>query len=619
MENDMFTNIKKMYDHKLYDCVIPAAGLLLTLMHNDRNLATQEVEYQVQHYLAGAQFEERQFRAALRTLQELIQQRSQMVRKRNGLTAIESVYAEFGDVEMRRRLAECYKQLGNTQMAIRVLLQVPVKSRTPRINLMLARLQHYGDANSSGRNKAEALYAYKEVIRECPMALPLIQEMLEMGCEGSEVNSLVMNAATLPPDIDWLSIYVKALAQMFNCRHLDAARTFEQLTADSCLRCSEHLLLATGKCYYYHGQLFQAEQCLSAALRSNPYNLEVMGVLSVVMELGEYPMAERDQLYAKLDYELESVSEHPHLITAHQLFLRAHFMFVERKFERGLGLLRRCLQLEPRHPEALLLRARLYTDMERYTEAAGAYRDAQIHLPYRFEVFKGLFNCYLAQKRYAEAQAMCTLTLRRFQASARCYILFGRTLFSSGNPSVKKTARKFAQRALQIDANYMPAVALMADIYELEGNTGECLKLLEQHTTYHPHADFFVQMGNMQRMEKQPIKALEYYYKALGMNPKSLGALQGINSLKGSSLDIELIAGIKRSTEDKQPIVKPEFLGTGCIDSSSSLPNAGEAVSSCSNSPRSGRENEDVSELDTTSEQMWQDVDVEMVNLNTSF
>ncbi|XP_017035440.1 uncharacterized protein [Drosophila kikkawai] len=319
-----------------------------------------------------------------------------------------------------------------------------------------------------------------------------------------------------------------------------------------------------------------------------------MGVLSVVMVLGEYPMAERDQQI--------TVSEHPHLITAHQLFLRAHFMFVERKLERGLGLLRRCLQLEPRHPEALLQQARLYTDMERYTEAAGAYRDAQIHLPYRFEVFKGLFNCYLAQKRYAEAQAICTLTLRHFQASARCYILFGRTLFSSGNPSIKKTARKFAQRALQIDANYMSAVALMADIYELEGNTGECLKLLEEHTTYHPHADFFVQMGNM-RMKEQPIKALEYYYKALDMNPKSLGALPGINSLKGSSLDIVLIAGIKRSTEDKQPIVKPEFLGTDCIDSLSSLPNAGEAVS----------------ELDASSEQMWQDVDVDMVNLNTSF
>ncbi|KAH8362622.1 hypothetical protein KR200_010804, partial [Drosophila serrata] len=542
MENALFANVKKLYDHKLYECVIPAvcikpkeiqkisflrhkcgttrrhlqAGVLLTLLHNDRTLATQEVEYQVQHYLAGAQFKERQFRAAQRTLQELIHQRSLMVRKRNSnMAAIESVYAEFGDVEMRRRLAECYREIGNTRLAIGVLLQVPVKSRTPRINLMLARLQHYGGPSSAGRNKAEALYAYKEVIRECPMALPVIREMLEMGCDGSEVNSLVMNAAASPQDIEWLSIYVKALAQMLNCHHLDAARTFEQLSVGSCLRRSEHLLLATGKCYYYHGQFLKAEQCLSAALHANPYNLEAMGVLSVVLELGDYGMAERDRLYAQLVSEPEAETEHPHLVTAHHLFLRAHYMFVERKFERGLGLVRRCLQLEPRHPEALLLRARLYTEMERYTEAAVAYRDAQLHLPYRFEVFKGLFNCYLAQKRYTEAQAMCTLTLRSFQTSARCYILFGRTLFSSGNVEVKKTARKFAQRALQIDGNYMPAVALMADIYELEGETKECLKLLEHHTTCHPHADFFVQMGNMLRTERQPIKALEYYYKAL--------------------------------------------------------------------------------------------------------
>lgn len=166
----------------------------MTLLHNDRTLATPEVEYQVQLYLAGAQFKERQFRAALRTLQELIHLRTMMVGRKStcGLVALESAYAEFGDVEMRRRLAECYREIGDTRLAIGVLLQVPVKSRTPRINLMLARLQLHGTTTTT-RNKAEALFAYKEVIRECPMALPVIREMLEMGVDGNEVNSLVMN------------------------------------------------------------------------------------------------------------------------------------------------------------------------------------------------------------------------------------------------------------------------------------------------------------------------------------------------------------------------------------------------------------------------------------------
>ncbi|KAH8287565.1 hypothetical protein KR054_010289, partial [Drosophila jambulina] len=515
MENALFVNVKKLYDHKLYESVIPAASLLMTLLHNDRTLATQEVEYQVQLYLGAAQFKEHQFRAAQRTLQELIHQRSLLMRKRNcGVAAIESVYAEFGDVEMRRRLAECFRQMGNTQMAIGVLLQVPVKSRTPRINLMLAKLQHSG-GSSSGRNKTEALHAYKEVLRECPMALPVIWEMLQLGCEGSEVNSLVMNAATSPQDIDWLSGYVKALAQMLNCRHLDAARTLEQLSTGSALRRSELLQLATGKCYYYHGQLLKAEQCLSAALHANPYNLEAMGVLCVVLELGDRDKAERDRLYGRLAYEPEAESEHPRLVTSHHLFLRAHFTFVERKFERGLSLLRRCLQLEPGHPEALLLRARVYTEMVRYSDAVSAYRDAQLHLPYRFEVFRGIFNCYMAQQKYTEAKTICTHTLRHFQTSARCYVLFGRTLFSSDNPKVRKTARKFAQKALQIDGSYTPAVALMADFYELAGERRECLKLLEQHTTFHPNADSFVQMGNIMAKERQPIKALECYYKAL--------------------------------------------------------------------------------------------------------
>ncbi|XP_017054543.1 anaphase-promoting complex subunit 7 isoform X2 [Drosophila ficusphila] len=82
-------------------------------------------------------------------------------------------------------------------MATATLLQIPVKLRTPRVNLMLARLQHPGNGNGSGcANKAAALFAYIEVVRECPMALQVIEELLELKADGNEVNSLVLHAAT---------------------------------------------------------------------------------------------------------------------------------------------------------------------------------------------------------------------------------------------------------------------------------------------------------------------------------------------------------------------------------------------------------------------------------------
>lgn len=126
------------------------------------------------------------------------------------------------------------------------------------------------------------------------------------------------------------------------------------------------------------------------------------------------------------------------------------------------------------------------------------------------------------------------------------------------------------------------------------------------------------------------------------MNPKSQSALLGINSLKGSGTTLELIAlvgggdggggaDIKRSTSMENQLssggtpisdyVYPIAL-TDCIDSASSPPPLASREPLFPNSPvarsQSGRDNDEPSELDTTSERMWHDVDVDMVNLNTS-
>jgi len=165
------------------------------VLKNDRYVATLDVEYQVLLYLLNANYKERNYRAALRHFDEIIHKRRLMMRHKNAvLVAIESSYPEFGDAEQRRRAAECYRQIGNTDMAIETLLQVPPTLRSPRINLMLARLQHHGSRHGTTK-KSEAVLAYKEVIRECPMALQVIEALLELGVNGNEINSLVMHGS----------------------------------------------------------------------------------------------------------------------------------------------------------------------------------------------------------------------------------------------------------------------------------------------------------------------------------------------------------------------------------------------------------------------------------------
>lgn len=126
---------------------------------------------------------------AIKQLNAALLMRKFMSRYKNShLTTIESSYDHFNETETRYRLAMCHKELGESSQAISVLQALPVKARTPKIHLLLAKLIHNGGSNSS-----EAILNYKEVLRECPMALEAIDALLELGVDGIEVNSLVMN------------------------------------------------------------------------------------------------------------------------------------------------------------------------------------------------------------------------------------------------------------------------------------------------------------------------------------------------------------------------------------------------------------------------------------------
>lgn len=209
MEIALFSNVKKLYDNELYSCVIPAvstyisckyfhfqnnppvqASLLSTLLLNDRMLATPEMEYQVLLFQGNSYYNERRFRLAFKYLDSALLMRKAMIRYKNiHLAAIENTYDHFTDIETRYRLAICYRELGEPNMAISTLQSIPSKSRTPKINMLLGKLLHH----SPSSNTSEATVAYKDVLSECPMALDAITSLLEIGADGIEVNSLVVN------------------------------------------------------------------------------------------------------------------------------------------------------------------------------------------------------------------------------------------------------------------------------------------------------------------------------------------------------------------------------------------------------------------------------------------
>lgn len=321
--------------------------------------------------------------------------------------------------------------------------------------------------------------------------------------------SLSLSAATLPGNIEWLSSWIKGHAQMYSCKHLEAAKTFQQLNDTTKLRQNEHLLSNIGRCLYYYGNFLQSERYLEMVRRVNPRNMEALSALAVVYEFNRKDRAELERMLPTMPS-----ADCAEFKSAHW-FLHAQLTYMSSKYERSLEFTDRALSMDPRNIEAVLLRGKLLGGLGRHKEAIGEFRTVQSLAPYRFEVYKGLLTCYIRQKRIKEAKNLCVLAVRFFPTAPRSHTMFAGTLFHSTNPDAKRQAKKFVENALQIDEHYAPAVALMASILQYEGLLQDAISLLRKQVEYYPHPKLCAMLAELLRDEKDLNGALHFYTLAL--------------------------------------------------------------------------------------------------------
>uniref|UniRef100_A0A1I8Q2R2 Anaphase-promoting complex subunit 7 n=1 Tax=Stomoxys calcitrans TaxID=35570 RepID=A0A1I8Q2R2_STOCA len=586
METVLLSNIKKLYDNELYSSVITAASLLTTLLQNKRSLATPEIEYNVLMFHANACYQEKQYRMAIKQLNAALLMRKFMTRYKNAhLVSIESTYEHFGETETRYRLAMSHRELGESALAISVLQALPAKARTPKVHLLLAKLIHHG-----GSNSIEAILNYKEVLRECPMAMEAIDSLLELGVDGIEVNSLVMNASTVPKNIEWLSTWIKGHAQLYSRKHMEASKTFQNINNKTQFHQNEYLITLIGKCFYYYGNSTQAQHYLETAVMLNPYNWDAIMCLSVVFEYNQ-----KLQELEKLTAQLTNIHE----FTSGHWFVLAQSFYANGKLDKASSFANKALAVNPRNVEAQLLRGKICLQIRRHKDAIYYFRSAQCIANYRFEVYKGLFHCYVGMKRAKEAQTMCALTVRYFRESPRSLVMFARTLVNSAHPNAKKSAKKVVGKALEIDEHYAPAVALMAELCHSEGETQEAIALLKKQVIVYPHYKLFTMLGDILAHEKDLNGALEYYTTALSNEPTYQRALDGVNALgkaQWSNTKNEQDTSMASSTnEDEWPIECDEPSVEAVELSSPAVQN-------------------DDDESDTFSDPFWQEVNADITN-----
>lgn len=296
---------------------------------------------------------------------------------------------------------------------------------------------------------------------------------------------------------------------MYGCKHLEAAKTFQQLNDTTMLRQNEHLLTNIGKCLYYYGNFTQAEQYLAMAAMINPHNMNALCPLSVVYGFNSKKKPEQEKLITPI--RIRGSGE----FSSSHWFLYSQLSYMSSKYERALIFAERSLAIDPRNIEALLLRGKLFGGLGRHKEAIDVFRTAQCLAPYRFEVYKGLLACYIRLKRSKEAQVICVLAVRYFRTSPRSYTMFGGTLFHSSDPDAKKSAKRLVEKALQIDEHYAPGIALLAGIFQHEGASQEAIGLLRKQVSNYPHPKLFAMLAELLSVEKDLDGALHFFTLAL--------------------------------------------------------------------------------------------------------
>ncbi|KAH0502280.1 Anaphase-promoting complex subunit 7 [Microtus ochrogaster] len=205
-------HVRDMAAAGLHSNVRLLSSLLLTMSNNNPELFSPSQKYQLLVYHADSLFHDKEYRNAVSKYTMALQQKKALsktskVRPSTGNSAsTPQSQCLPSEIEVKYKMAECYTMLKLDKDAIAILDGIPSRQRTPKINMMLANLY-----KKAGQERP-SVTSYKEVLRQCPLALDAILGLLSLSVKGAEVASMTMNVIQTVPNLDWLSVWIKAYA-----------------------------------------------------------------------------------------------------------------------------------------------------------------------------------------------------------------------------------------------------------------------------------------------------------------------------------------------------------------------------------------------------------------------
>ncbi|XP_072022277.1 anaphase-promoting complex subunit 7-like [Amphiura filiformis] len=533
--------VKVLHSEGLFSNVAILACLVKTACEQNPELLTPSEKYQLQVYYADALFEQQEYKKA-----ELLYRRALQLKKvllkskvKGGSHSHSSSQQQSSadglpsELDVKFRIYECNYHLKSYREAIAVLESIPAKQRKPNVNMALAKLyQHFGMERS-------ATTGFKEVLKQCPLALEAVLGLLSLGVKGTEVAALTINSLPNASNLEWLTFWLKGHAYSASKDYAKAVSTFKSLETGSVLRENINVLCCLAENHFLSGDLANAALVYKRVHALDPLYLKGMDVYAYLLA------KENSKDLQNLANELMSVTDkRPEPWIAMGYYCSK----TPAKATRAVYFAQRAFQLDPRNVQCLLLKGNVLKDMNKIPEALLHFREAVRTAPHRFETHQGVVECYVKQGRVREAMSTASNACKVLGQTPRPLTLLGSVL-AKDSLSVEK-AKTMLEKALAIESTYLDAVYLLADIHQEEKSYTKAIDLLRQQLQNQSTARLHQILADCLAANNELQEALDQYSIALTLDPTNKKALEGMQKVEKAT------DGLEAGHEDEMEIAE---------------------------------------------------------------
>ncbi|KAL5016106.1 hypothetical protein ScPMuIL_005695 [Solemya velum] len=530
---NLFDHIKQLYDAELYQDVRCLACITLTICDNSTDV---EVLSLPQKFQCMVYYGDSLYHLAEVMKAECIYGKALLLRKEfqrpKGKTGLQVGFELTSDVEVKYRMYQCLLKQKHVREAMTVLEGISSKQRTPKINLALAKLYL-----KAGFDRI-AITCYKEVLRECPLALDAIYGLLSLGVNGADVAAIVMNGLPHGTSYDWLTTLIKGQSYFCSQEYTNAVTTFKMMDAKPTLKNNIYIISSIGETRFYEGSYDLALLAFQRAHTLDPFHLKNMDLFAYLLA-----KEKKTKELEKLAHTLMGMTEQ----SPEPWIAIGYYSLVTRKATRAVYFAQKATSIDTTNVEGFLLKGAALLDLKKTDEAWQHFQAALTLARHRYEAYHGVVECALASHNTSQALGWAARARTAIGSTARTLTLYASVM--AKEPTLISKAKTNLEKAMKLDSSYLEPVYIMAELLAEEHQYEKGIELLRRQLKNHSTCRLHQLLGDFLHQTSEIQEALDQYSIALSLDPSFAKAKEGIERVEKQN-DLGLEGGYDVEVEE---------------------------------------------------------------------